>query len=289
MFVTGVADEAGHDIDTQIRAHRELGWTHIELRAVSVEGAPARNVHDLPDDAFAIVERKLAEANLAVVCFASTIGNPSKPLGSPQDDAIEVARRAAGRMSRLGTSLVRIMSYAAQHPDPDEALRFARLREIVAIFRGAGIIPVHENCCNYGGMGWTFSLRLIEEVPGLALLFDTGNPPRDDEASAPPPRPKQSAWAFYEHVRNHVRHVHIKDGIWNAAAGHVRYTLPGEGEGDVARIISDLRKRGYAGALSIEPHTMGQWRDGTIRTDSNPYDGYVEYGRRLERLIAELP
>jgi sugar phosphate isomerase/epimerase len=289
MLLAGVADEAGHDIDAQIRAHRELGWTHIELRAVSVAGAPARNVHDLADEAFAVVERRLADANVTVVCFASTIGNPGKALGSPQDDAIEVAKRAASRMNRLGTRLVRIMSYAVQEGDADEARRFARLREVVAIFGDAGITAAHENCCNYGGMGWTYALRLIEHMPGLALLFDTGNPPRDDDWSAPPPHPKQSAWSFYEHVREHVRHVHVKDGVWDARAGRVRYTLPGEGEGDVARILSDLRRRGYGGAVSIEPHTAGEWRDGTVRTERDPYEGYIAYARHLEWLIERLP
>ncbi|HEY0009500.1 MAG TPA: sugar phosphate isomerase/epimerase family protein, partial [Tepidisphaeraceae bacterium] len=238
---------------------------------------------------FAIVESKLADANMAVICFASTIGNPSKALGSAQDDAIEVAGRAAVRMKRLGTKLIRIMSYAVQRDDLDEARRFARLREIVAIFGDAGITAVHENCCNYGGMGWTYTLRLIENVPGLALLFDTGNPARDDDWSGSPPYPKQSAWSFYEHVRDHIRHVHIKDGVWDARSVRIRYTLPGEGEGDIARILSDLRKRSYSGAVSIEPHTAGEWRDGTIRAERDPYSGYLAYARHLEQLIEHLP
>jgi sugar phosphate isomerase/epimerase len=289
MWVTGIADEAGHDIDAQIHAHQALGWTRIELRAVSVAGAPARNVHDLTDGEFAIVERKLADAGLSVVCFASTIGNPGKALGSAQDDAMEVIPRAAARMTRLGTTFVRVMSYAAAHGDLEEERRFARLREIVAILNGSGITALHENCCNYGGMGWTFTRRLLEQVPGLGLLFDTGNPRRDDDWAVPAPRPKQSAWTFYEHVREHVQHVHVKDGVWDPVAGRMRYTLPGEGDGDVVRILAHLRQRGYGGAVSIEPHMMGQWRDGTIHAEVDPHDGYVAYGRHLERLIAGLP
>ncbi|RKY76941.1 sugar phosphate isomerase/epimerase, partial [candidate division KSB1 bacterium] len=30
MFFTGIADEAGKSLDVQIRAHKELGWDHIE-------------------------------------------------------------------------------------------------------------------------------------------------------------------------------------------------------------------------------------------------------------------
>ena len=34
MYLTGFADEAGKDIDTQIKATLELGWKNIELRAI---------------------------------------------------------------------------------------------------------------------------------------------------------------------------------------------------------------------------------------------------------------
>ena len=30
MFLTGIADESGKDIHTQIKAHKELGWDKIE-------------------------------------------------------------------------------------------------------------------------------------------------------------------------------------------------------------------------------------------------------------------
>ena len=42
------------------------------------------------------------------------------------------------------------------------------------MFLDAGIQPVHENCMNYGGLGWTFALRLVEAVEEreVALLGD---------------------------------------------------------------------------------------------------------------------
>ena len=47
MYLTGFADEAAADIDGQIRATKELGWSRIEMR--NVDGV---NLHDLPDDKF---------------------------------------------------------------------------------------------------------------------------------------------------------------------------------------------------------------------------------------------
>ena len=34
MFFSGIADEAGKDINMQIKAHKELGWSFIEMRNV---------------------------------------------------------------------------------------------------------------------------------------------------------------------------------------------------------------------------------------------------------------
>ncbi len=34
MFFSGISDEAGQAIDTQIKAHRELGWEYLELRLI---------------------------------------------------------------------------------------------------------------------------------------------------------------------------------------------------------------------------------------------------------------
>ena len=34
VILTGIADEAAADIESQVRTHQELGWDHIELRLV---------------------------------------------------------------------------------------------------------------------------------------------------------------------------------------------------------------------------------------------------------------
>jgi sugar phosphate isomerase/epimerase len=86
-------------------------------------------------------------------------------------------------------------------------------------------------------------------------------------------------------VKEHIVHVHIKDGVWNEQEQRFQYVWPGEGQGDVAQVLSDLRARGYQGAVSIEPHIMGHFRNGTMEAGGTPQmDAYVEYGRRLQSL-----
>ena len=107
---------------------------------------------------------------------------------------------------------------------------------------------------NYGGMSAGHTLRMLENVPGLKLVFDTGNPPLTRDFSKPFPYPMQKTWEFYEKVKDHIAYVHIKDTKWEAAKNEELYFFPGEGDGEVERVLADLFRRGWDGGLSIEPH-----------------------------------
>ncbi|MFC1452896.1 sugar phosphate isomerase/epimerase family protein [Verrucomicrobiota bacterium] len=288
MYLTGFADEAAKDVEGQIKATLELGWRDIEAR--NIDG---RNIHDLPDADFDDACGKLEDAGIRVNCFGSAIANWGKRVDEPFVSSLEEARRAVPRMKRLGTELVRIMSFAVLKgrgpEDQMEQERFRRLRELAAMFRGEGLRAVHENCMNYGGMGWSYTLRLIEEVPGLELVFDTGNPVGSEDMTGEPPYARQSSWDFYRHVKEHVAYVHIKDGVWNEEKGAMRYTFPGEGSGDVARIVRDLIETGYDGGFSIEPHLAVVFHDESVQSEADVmYRNYVEYGRRMEAIIGDI-
>jgi len=290
MFLSGIADEAGANIDTQIAATRELGWRHIEGRLVEVAGFPKGNFHDIPEKAFDIVCDKLEAAGIRINCFGSAIANWGKKIDDPFDSSLAEARRAIPRMQRLGTKFVRIMSFAVRDGDDQlEQERFRRLRELTKMFLDGGIQPLHENCMNYGGMGWPFALKLLENVPGLKWVFDTANPVFNDDRSKPKPWHKQDPWEFYQHVKPFILHVHIKDAQWNAARNDADYTYPGEGGASVRPIIKDLLASGYDGGFSIEPHLAVVFHDASVSASAEQqYSTYVEYGRRLEKLIAGI-
>lgn len=291
MYLTGFADEAATDIDGQILATKTLGWKYIEARSIN-----GINIHDLPEDEFEVVRSKLAEAGIEVNCFGSTIANWGTPISEPFETDLEKVRRAIPRMQRLGTTLIRVMSYALLQDengrvveDQREEERFQRLREITNIFLDAGITPVHENCANYGGMGWTYSLKMLENIPGLKLVFDTGNPVLNDDFSKNTPYPKQSSWEFYSQLKEHIVYVHIKDGIFDPNINDLHYTFPGEGHGDVKKIVKDLFESGYDGGFSMEPHMTVVFHDESVQADDKVrFDNYVEYGQRFMKLVEEL-
>lgn len=305
MYLTGFADEAGAAIATQIVATKELGWSNIELRNTGFEG----DLATMSDDDFESLYAALREAAVAVNCFGSSISNWGKSIETPFEETLVDVRRCIPRLQRLKTPMVRIMSYAIiRDPDtwvplPDELQMFEercrRMNEFVPMFLDAGIQPVHENCMNYGGMCWKNTLRLLEAVPGLKLVFDTGNPPFSADMGAgvtTPPLPRQNTWEFYSHVKDCIEYVHIKDAKGEAAEipgktfpeGQT-FTYPGEGDGDVEKVVADLLNNGYDGGFSIEPHLQVVFHEeGGETQEKAQYESYVEYGRRFEALLERI-
>jgi len=281
MFFSGIADEAGRDLETQLRAHGELGWRHIELRNIS-----GTNLTDVEDRRFAEICEALERAGLRVSCFASQIANWARPIDTPFEVDRAELERAIPRMQRLGTPFIRCMSYPnSQTPLDDGEWRrrvVERLRELCRIADAGGVTLVHENCNGWGGQGPKHTMDLLDDVGSerLKLVFDTGNPCQYS----------QDAWEYYRGVRDAIVYVHIKDYLprKKGATDDVA-CFPGEGCGHVRRICLDLLERAYDGGFSIEPHITSVIH---LHQEANDpelaFRTYVEYGRRFEQLIATL-
>ncbi len=300
MILTGIADEAGDHVDTQIAATKELGWQHIEARFVQVDGFDKGSIHEIPEQAFDQAASAFADAGIQVCSIGSTIGNWAHSIADPFEITEAEIQRCIERMHRLGAKIVRYMSYAileeGKENDLEEQLfeeRIRRAKEIITRFEAAGIIPVHENCMNYGGMSITHALQMQEAIPDMKWAFDSGNPVFNPDRSKPRPYPRQDAWEFYQALKPHIAHVHIKDGHWDTQTAQCTFTMPGEGQGQVERILADLSDSDYCGFISIEPHVATVFHD-TTEKDNHPqakareqFTSYVEYGRRLASLIGK--
>jgi sugar phosphate isomerase/epimerase len=291
MFLTGIGDEAANALNGQIKACRELDWPQIEMRGVEVPGHAKANFHDIPDPAFDVAVRQLEDAGLSVYCFGSTIMNWAKKLEDPFEITLAEVKRAIPRMTRLGTKYVRIMSYKPgddEYKIPSEVFR--RVKDVTNQFLDAGLQPVHENCMNYGGMSWQHALELLDKCPGLKWVFDTANPILNPDRSKPKPWPRQDPYEFWEHVREHTLHIHIKDATWNPPKNDADYNWPGEGQGKVREILADAIDRGYKGGLSIEPHMVVVFHDAQSKAASENAmsQNFIEYGRRLGEMVSEL-
>jgi sugar phosphate isomerase/epimerase len=288
MILTGFADEAGKDLSTQIKATQELGWNYISAR-----GIDGSNIHDLSDEAFDDAVEQLDQAGIKIAEFGSLIGSWAKSIETGFQITLDEVDRAIPRMQRLGVNIVRVMSYAQElwGNDQKEQERFRRLREITARFNDAGIITAHENCMNWGGFSAEHTLQLIDEVPNMKLIFDTGNPTFQRDRAKPDADgnfPWQDSLQFFHQVKEHVVHVHVKDCI-NPVSDDVEpvYTFPGKGQSHIQEIISELKESGYKGFIAIEPHVATVFHAKANEIDwQQCYDSYVKYGKDLEKIIS---
>ncbi len=278
MFFSGIGDEAGADLQTQIRAQRELGWKHLELRIV--DGV---NITQCDDNAFARIAGAIDEAGVQISCLGSAIANWARPITCDIEIDRADLKRAIPRMKRLKCTLIRVMSYP-NHPDepwPEQKWRresIARMKYLAGMAEDAGITLVHENCSGWGGLSAENSIVLLGEVasPALKLVFDTGNPVDYG----------QDTWEYYQKVHTDIAYVHVKDG--RHTKNGIEYCYCGEGEGHVLEVLNDLRDRAYTGGVSIEPHLTAIIHTGKTADDTTvQYRSYIEYGRRLIALAGQ--
>jgi sugar phosphate isomerase/epimerase len=271
----GIGDEAGSALSDQVAALTRLGWDLIELRNVDSVA-----LADLDDDSFDAVGRQLDAAGLRVACVDSRIANWGRSITSDFADDLRELDVLAERCARLGTGLVRVMSYPNDGLDErswrDEV--YARMRELAVRAEDAGLTLVHENCAGWAGRDADRMLDLLARVdnPALKLLFDTGNGVAYSYESYP----------LLRDIVPHVAHVHIKDAVGDA--GDARYVLPGEGACRVADCVSLLLEHGYHGVYSIEPHINVRPHESLAAVGDDCVDTFVTYGRALENLLAGL-
>ena len=297
MYFSGFADEASKDLNKQIIATKELGWENIESRAIG-----SKNLSTLGEKEFEIISDKLETNGVKINCYGSSIANWGKDPRSEEafEQSIKELKDAIPRMNRLGIPMLRGMSFAVvKNSDPDSMeIRkhvFSKVKQLVNICEDAGILYLHENCMNYGGMSHEHTLRLIDEInsPGFKLVFDTGNPVMTYDRRGAKPYKKQNAFDFYNQVKEFIHYVHIKDGIYLQESDRVfpdtKWTFPGEGDGCVKEIVTDLLKSGYDGGFSMEPHMSVVFHDESIQTEEDlKYNNYIEYGRRFMKIIDEV-
>lgn len=285
MILSGFTDEASDNLEGQISANKALGWSHLSARTFS-----GQNIHEVSDYDFEVICDQLESNDIKVAEFGTLIGNWGKSITSDWDLTLKEMERCIPRMQKLKVKYARVMSYA-QNPwgeDQLEQERFSRLREITQRFEASGLIALHENCMNWGGFSADHTVRLLEEVPHLKLVFDTGNPIFQRDRSKPE-APWQDSLEFYHQVKHAIAHVHIKDAVMSSSTGEPEYTFPGEGDAHIEAILEDLIRSKYAGMIAIEPHIAKVFHLQAAHIDENrAYDLYVEYGKRFEKLFNKV-
>ena len=281
MFLTGIADEAGTDIHTQIKAHKELGWDKIEIRLINGVNA---STSVLSEDAFDEALRAINQAGMTVAGFGSAIGNWSRPITGDFKIDLEDLKLVMGRMKKCGAKYVRTMSWV-QKDATDEQWRdeaYRRYRELAKMAEDAGIILLYENCTGWASETGERMVEFLKTVnsPNVKMLYDLGNVIAHGEPDA---------WGFYQTVKPHIEYVHIKDAKFKG--DHVAssdFTYPSEGDALVPKILNDLIDSGYDGPISIEPHVATVVHAGGGEASADDlYTAYVKYGTMAGKIVKD--
>ena len=299
MFLTGFADEASKDLREQISATQALGWSNIEARFIG-----EKFMAFLSDEEFEEACQLLEENSIQINCYGSGVANWGKDPWKEED--FELSKKelllAIPRMKRLGTKMIRGMSFKVPGPECYDSADyekniFSKVNELVQICADNGILYGHENCMNYGGQSYIHTLRLVENIKSDAfkLIFDTGNPVFNFHRVGDMPFHLQDAWEFYTNVREFIHYVHIKDcvsSVQEDGSVQTTYTYAGEGNAKIPAILTDLFKHGYDGGFSIEPHVAVVFHDTENKEDAEllkkrRFETYVDYGKRFEVLLKE--
>ena len=283
MIITGISDESGKDINSQIKAHKVLGWDHLELRLVNGKNIAG----ELSDTEFDEVVQAVEDNDMKVAGFSSAIGNWARPVTGDFGLDISDLKVSAGRMNRLKTKNIRIMSWVGDGVDEGiwKAEAIKRCKELAKIAEDTGITLLHENCTGWGGLSAQNMLEIHDAIdsPAFKLLYDLGN------VICYGMDPVE----FFDTIRNHISYVHIKDAKANPAGGKSEdFAYCGKGDALIQKLLSTIiLEDGYDGCISIEPHVAAivhKDQNAAGVTEEQKFDSYVTYGKLLIDIINRI-
>jgi sugar phosphate isomerase/epimerase len=280
LTLSGLADEASDDLLGQVSANQAIGWSAIELRLVDGK----QTSWQISDAEFEHVALRLDEAAMRVTAFASSIGNWSRPVSGDFSVDENELKVVIPRMKRVGATFVRTMSWVRGDVSidawRDESVR--RYKMLAPLAAEAGITLLHENCEGWGGLSPAHAQEFHQRVnhPHVGVLFDIGNTVAYG----------LDAWEYYTAVKPFINHVHVKDCKKNPAGGKSSlFTMPGEGDAEVKRILTDLLKSGYRGAITIEPHVASIIHAGAPQAAPEVRrESYIQYGKIFSLMMKEI-
>lgn len=231
------ADEAGVELDEQIKALLDNGIRYLEPRFIGGKG-----ILDLTDEELYEVKARLDECGIKVNSLGSPIGK--YPITEPFEIHFEKFKRALEVAKILDTKNIRMFSFYIPEGEParnysDEVVR--RMTLMVEEAARHGIRLNHENESKIFGQNPEEVSYLLDNIDGLYGVFDAANY-RNHNCDV---------IAGIEATLKRFGYMHIKDAIYEP-----NMIVPaGEGEGRIAEVI-DIINKNVDGevVLTLEPH-----------------------------------
>ncbi|MCY3721820.1 MAG: sugar phosphate isomerase/epimerase [Candidatus Poribacteria bacterium] len=247
----GISRNFEYALDTMV----ETGLEYVELQYLW-----EKQVGDLTDADIERVKGLIEERDLKVSCI-SHHNLSALPVDTAVDAPVYQAhittlQRCIDVAQALGTHLVRIFSFRKEmvlfgaDPVISEGAwttLLNRLEEPLRIADAAGITLVIETAISGNVTSAHLARKLIDELdaPHLKVLWDPCSSLYCTEIPYPD---------GYEVIREHIAHVHLKDGVVNLPAATFDFCAMRQGQMDpyYNDIMNALKRDGYEGAISLE-------------------------------------
>ena len=256
MFKLGtITDGISRDFEYALDTMVATGLEYVELQYLW-----EKQVGDLTDADIERVRGLIAARDLKVSCIShhnlSALPVDTAVVAPAYREHITTLQRCIDVAQALGTNLVRIFSFRKEmvlfgaEPVISEgawATLMNRLEEPLQIADAAGITLVMETAISGNVTSALLARKLIEEldVPHLKVLWDPCSSLYCTEVPYPD---------GYEAIREHIAHVHLKDGVVNLPAATFDFCAMRQGQMDpyYNDIVEALKRDGYEGAISLE-------------------------------------
>lgn len=237
FILSAFADEASETLDGQMEALKRNGLSHIELR--NIDG---RCVIDFSDEELEKLHHILKEHNVFVSAIASPIGKIK--IGEDFSPHFDRFRRAVKAAKILETKQIRIFSFFLSSEDDPQLCRtevIRRLKQICDYANQHGVRCCHENEKGiYGDTAERVQDLHRECKESMGGIFDPANYVQCGV---------QPVEAF-SLLSPYIDYLHVKDALFSDGS----VVPPGEGDGDIWKILDCYRRPGETRLLTVEPH-----------------------------------
>lgn len=242
VTISGFYDEISFKLDDQLAALAELGEKYMCPRVLD-----GKNIADYTAEEFASKIKPRLDAK--GIKFSS-IGSPIGKVGIKDEEGYQKQLVKLGELVKIAELMdckyIRIFSFLLPSADDPAMYRdevMQKMQGYLDVVKDSDVMLLHEN---EKGIYGNIASRCIDlyktlDNPKLKLIYDASNFIQcgEDPVTA------------FELMRDYTVYYHIKDCD---KATKVEVPL-GLGDGNYDYIFAELKKSGYQGFMTMEPHT----------------------------------
>jgi len=239
--LSAFGDEVVEDFPGQVKYLAGEKVRFIEPRFLN-----RKNIMDLTKDELKEARKILRDYGLKVSAIGSPIGKVK--LDEPFEPHLDKFKHAVELAFFFESPFIRVFSYYAPKGRNIADFRQQVLDRMFAkleVIKDLNVVMVHENETDIYGHCAENCVDLAKTLnsPRFRLVYDPANFVWGQKI-------KNNIEVCWPLMKPYVVHIHIKD--WKV--GDNVGSMPGEGDGQIKELLSELAAMNYEGWLTMEPH-----------------------------------